>query len=554
MTFAPPAPDTGAPSAAWRGLAVRYPYQAADAVGPVTLALNPGERVLLLGPSGSGKSTLLNALTGLVPEVVPAEVSGRAELFGRDVRERGPADWSDTVARLFQDAADTLCGMTVRDEIAFALENRNLPEPAILDAVASAMAMMDLPDTWRGRRVSTLSGGEKQLVALAATLAQRAPVFVADEPTAHLAPAASARLHDLFAGYRAGTLVVIDHRIDRLVEAIDRVVVLGSGGIVVADGPPRRIFRECRSELEALGVWLPLATRLDAALAAAGCPLAEAPLSVAGALDAIGPPPPAAVRAVRAFVDDRLPADEAPGGGEVAAGLEAADCAPFLGPVVLSGVTVSLRRGEAAALLGSNGAGKSTLAASLAGLLRPKAGRRYGPPGGMAFQNPENQFTGGTVRDEIASALPRGAPSKAVEAVLERWDLAALAGRHPFELSQGQKRRLALAALTATGRFPLVVLDEPTAGLDAAGAAMIAQAVRDLVARGHAVLLVTHEIDFAMSLCRRAIVLGEGRILADGPMRDVLADEALMARAGLAPPEIAPALAWLERHQRQECA
>ena len=168
----------------WAGVTVRYPYAARDAVGPVTLDIRAGQRVLLLGPSGSGKSTLLQTLTGIVPKSVPAAVGGRISVGGTTVAERPPSGWAGQVAQFFQDADRTLTGLTVFDEIAFVLENMGLPSQQIKTHVQVAMREVGLPNDWRERRTSTLSGGEKQLVALAATLVAGAPLFVVDEPTA----------------------------------------------------------------------------------------------------------------------------------------------------------------------------------------------------------------------------------------------------------------------------------------------------------------------------------------------------------------------------------
>jgi energy-coupling factor transporter ATP-binding protein EcfA2 len=222
--------------------------------------------------------------------------------------------------------------------------------------------------------------------------------------------------------------------------------------------------------------------------------------------------------------------------------------------VVLRDVCVGIKANEVVGIVGRNGAGKSTLAACLAGLLRPKAGRRTGPPGGVAFQNPETQFTEGSVLDEVVAVLraERGGNEAipAAQAVLARWGLGDLSRRHPYQLSQGQKRRLALATLTATDRWPFLVLDEPVAALDARGAAQVVADVERLRDGGRAVAVVTHDMDLVLRLCPRLVVVGEGGIIADGPARTLLRDDSLLARAGLRPPSIMPALRWLERSPR----
>lgn len=558
MPSEPRAPDP--PIAAWRQAAVRYPYAAQTAVGPVDLTMRRGERVLLLGPSGCGKSTLLLTLTGLVPGSIPAEVAGTIRVGGMPASAREPAGWADRVAHFFQDADQTLCGMRVEDEIGFALENRALPARRIGEAVATAMQRVGLPQTWRGRRTMTLSGGEKQLVALAATLVQDADLFVADEPTAHLSPEAARRLHELLveSGPRRAVLIV-DHRLDGLIGSIDRVAVLGARGRLVAEGPPRAVFRDHYRALSQEGIWCPAAAHLDAALSEkAGIVANPAPLSMREVLAGLDPAQaePALVGRAAPIVADFVAARLAPEGGTPPASppvarLSSAACAPFLGPVVLRDISLEIRAGEVLGILGPNGAGKSTLAACLAGVLRPKSGRREGTAGAIAFQRPETQFTEGSVDEEVAAFLPgRRLPDEApreVEAILSDWGLAGTGARHPFELSQGQKRRLALAALTADPRWRLIVLDEPLAGLDAHGAAQVEAGIARLRAQDRAVAVITHDMDFALRVCPRSIVLAEGTIIARGPTPRLFGDTRLLARAGLDEPALAPAMAWLEK-------
>jgi energy-coupling factor transport system ATP-binding protein len=228
-----------------------------------------------------------------------------------------------------------------------------------------------------------------------------------------------------------------------------------------------------------------------------------------------------------------------------------ADCAPFLGPTVLRNIDLAIREGEVLGILGANGAGKSTLGLCLSGLLPLKAGSRIGAAGGYAFQRPENQFTAGTVCDEILDALPKPMAAKAkaecVAGTLVAWGLSGLENRHPFELSQGQKRRLALAALTASDRWPLLVLDEPMAGLDAHGVSALIHQILSLHENGRAIAVITHDMDLALRLCPRSIIVGEGGILADGPTQELMRDTALLRRAGLGEPSCARAFQWLQQ-------
>jgi energy-coupling factor transport system ATP-binding protein len=523
-----PAPE----AVAAEGLAIRYPYAAEDAVGPLSLSLAQGERVLLLGPSGCGKSTLLHALTGLLPRSIPADRRGTMRLFGEDVDSRSPAEWAARVAFLFQDADQTLAGFTVEDEIAFALENRAHPPATMRAAVAAAMAQAGLPGDWGQRRIATLSGGQKQIVALAATLAQGSDLVIADEPTASLAAGAARLLAErILAPGR--TALIVDHRLGPLLERIDRVIVLSARGRLLVEGTPEEVFARHGARLHSKGIWTPPAVRLRLALEAHGHalpPLWRIP-------DLLAHLPPGIDLATLL-----LPTPATPGHEVVR--LDRAACAPPFGPVVLRDITLGLRRGEVLGILGPNGAGKSTLGACLAGLAPPRAGRREGPPGAIAFQNPEAHFTTDSPRAELADI---GLAPERIAAVLEEWGLSAQADQHPYSLSMGQKRRLALALLTATDRWPVLVLDEPTAGLDRRGAERVADHIRALARTGRALAVITHDADFALSVCDRIALLADGGVARDGPATQVLRDTELLRRAGLAPPEVAPLLDRMDR-------
>ena len=379
-----PQPDPAPAAAEWNAVEIRYPFAKRAAVGPVDLTIRSGERVLLLGPSGSGKSTLLLTLTGLIPDSIPAEVAGRISLFGDDVGTRKPWGWAPLVAQYFQDADQTLCGMRVEDELAFALENRAWPPERILEAVSDVMRRVGIPDAWRRRRSAQLSGGERQLVALAATLIQDAPLFVADEPTAHLAPEAARRLHALLTiRDRDRSVLIVDHRLDGLIESIDRMIVLGREGTIVAEGEPRKIFRDRRALLKSHGIWCPAASALDAALGRSRpCIPRRAAFRRRGAgpsrsrdgtrdYRSTQPDPssnPSLRPAVRRTMQTRSATHPFSCGWSMPIARPSSDrrfCAASILPST---------RARSSACSGANGAGKSTLGLCLAGLLPLKAG------------------------------------------------------------------------------------------------------------------------------------------------------------------------------------
>jgi energy-coupling factor transport system ATP-binding protein len=475
------------PAARFDAVVLTYPGSATPAAGPVSLTLAPGSRTLLAGASGTGKSSLLLALTGLIPASVPATVTGRVSLYGEPSGARPPALWSPRVAILFQDVEQTLVGMRVDDEVAFALENAGC-DPILIEArIEAGLAAMDLPIDWRSRRTAHLSGGERQLVALAAIAAQEPDLLLADEPTAHLAPDAVARLRRFLRTRSGMTALIVEHRLDALLPDMDRLVLLARDGSVAADGPPADILARHGDDLRRWGIR-----------------------------------PPAS-----------LPGEPSPAPSTPLVRLDSVVCGHERGRPVLSGLDLALHAGEITGFLGRNGAGKSTLAATLAGILPPLSGARTGERGIVTFQNPELQLLAPSVREELAAWLPAGAAPDRIDAALTHWRLQDLADRHPYRLSHGQKRRLVLACATLS-QAPVVLLDEPSSGLDADGVADLVASVEALAGEGRAIGLVTHDLPLAARLCHRLVVIGEGRMLADGPAAAILADSALMRRAGLA--------------------
>lgn len=511
-------------------VSLRHDGASNDAVGPVSITLEKGERVLLLGPSGAGKSTLLHAATGLMPASILGTRHGEIRLNGQPVDGRRPAEWADTCGYLFQDAGHTLAGFTARDEIAFGPENRGVAAAHIPTLVAEAMVRAGIPSDWANRRITSLSGGERQCVAIAALLSQGAPITLADEPMASLAPVAARRVADLLLAPGCTTLVV-EHKPGLILDRIDRCVALGRTGRVIVDGRPEDVFQGQAGALADEGISLPLGIRLHLAMP-----------DLVAASGALHPPPNGRSGSLAGRLRDTLLPDPIPS-RETLVTLRNVACAPAFGPVVLRNVSLDLHGGEVLAIVGPNGAGKTTLAACLAGLLPPRAGQRTGPPGAVAFQNPEAHFSRESVRAELAELA---SDDEAVAHILDRWALAAVADQHPFTLSQGQKRRLALALLAETRRWPVLILDEPTAGLDGAAEASLAARIRSLAHEGCAIAVITHDLDFALSVADRALLVDRGSIRFDGPCPALMRDTTRLTEAGLLPPAAAPLLDWLE--------
>ncbi|WP_051155007.1 ABC transporter ATP-binding protein [Ruania albidiflava] len=511
------------------GLTVTYPGAPAPHLRQVSIAVEPGERVLLLGPSGAGKSTLLRTLAGVVPQTVEADVTGQVTVCGTDPRSTPVPELAGRVATLTQDPADQLCLPTVVDEVAFACENRAVPREQIPPRVSRALHAVGAGHL-AGRRTSELSGGEGQRVALAAALVAGPDLLLLDEPTALLDPAAARGVGAMLAGLDGGSLL-IEHRLDELGDLPPRCVVLDGRGSVVADGPSAQVLTS--EQVAATGSWLPATAELTRAL---GRPVSRSQLG--GALGELaGCRPPAGRRAA----------------GPVLLAARAAQVRRG-DRVVCQGVDLDLRAGQITAVLGVNGSGKSSLLLGLAGLLEATgiSGRAQV---GMVFQNPEHQFLARTVAEEIRYGMPdgghrrgrgdrrgpdRGAGRSAgapdLAAVLARYDLTGREEADPFRLSGGQQRRLSLAAMTVMADEVLLA-DEPTFGQDRRTTAAVAAELDRLAAEDRAVVLVSHDLRLVATLADQVLLLAGGRPVASGGVEEVLTP-GLLARAGLRLPPL----------------
>jgi energy-coupling factor transport system ATP-binding protein len=476
----------------------RYAEAREPTLRDIDLALEPGSFTVLAGASGSGKSTLLRALCGLVPHFHGGEAAGALEVGGLSVREHGPADLARVCGVVMQDPERQVVLGGVRAEISLPLEHRGEPPGSVaraVEEVALALGIERLLD----RRTDTLSGGELQRVALAAALVHRPALLLLDEPASQLDPVAGGELVWLLRRLNEdwGTAVVVaEHRLERCLPAADRVLAL-ERGTLVSDAAPRDFLARAP---EGLG------TPLGRLFERAG--LRPPPASVKQARDA--------VRAAGLLDEARLSA-RAPegrrrrGARAPALALRGAWLEIEEGPTVLRGVELRFEAGERVALMGRNGAGKSTLLRLAKGLLEPTRGRvERGGTVALLLQNPGDYLVHERVEEEAGAAALAS---------------AGLAGRkaaNPRDLSGGERQRLALEVALGTGAHGAVLLDEPTRGMDHAHKDALAARVRALAGGGAAVLVATHDTEFAATFAERVVLLGEGVVIADGSPAEVL--------------------------------
>jgi energy-coupling factor transporter ATP-binding protein EcfA2 len=526
-------PTRAAPALAIDGLTYGYPNAAGEALRGISLELSQGEFALLAGRSASGKSTLLRAACGLVPHFHGGEIAGRVNVAGLDAIASGPGELAAAVGYVAQDPETQIVSTTVAAEVELPLEMRGdspTSRARAVEEVALALAIPHLLD----RTVDTLSGGELQRVALAAALVTRPKLVLLDEPTSQLDPVAGDELIWLLRRLNEEwgvSIFLAEHRVERCLAAADRVIAMDSG-VVSFDGSP--------------GDFLAWSHDADPVLTTPSARL----FSLAGV-----DPLPVGVRDARQILasservggEDRTPSErlalfrqsnrgqpttphrnKLSGEGvrfspapalsasklwvELSRGDETCD--------VLRGIDLNVARGERVALMGRNGAGKSTLLRTAAGLVDPVRGKLETPRGiALLTQNPSDYL----VRERVGDELPGEAGAAALRLV----GLEHAAEADPRDLSGGERQRLALAIALA-GRMEgkelpgLVALDEPTRGMDRARRDDLVGLIEDLAARGAGLVVATHDVEFSAAFAERVVLLGDGRVIADGPVEEVL--------------------------------
>jgi energy-coupling factor transport system ATP-binding protein len=509
------------PIATFSGLTYQYPEREAPALRELSWTVAPGEFVTVTGPSGSGKSTLLRCLNGLTPHFSGGTFDGIVTVAGHDTRHYSPRVLARLTGFVFQDPEAQFVAGRVDDEIAFGMEQLGIPPVTMRKRVEEVLDLLGIA-ALRDREIATLSGGERQRVAVAAALALQPSILALDEPTSQLDPwgaeevlAALNRLNEDL----GLTVVLAEHRLERVVAHADRLTVLAPGGSIALDGPPRESLRH--TEIETLPALLALGRRLD---------WAPLPLSIkegraAQRRDAaIGRMPAPA------------PSDPALPGGASVVTLQRVSAGWDRYPV-LRDIDLDVRPGELIALMGRNGSGKTTLLRLVAGLHRPSSGRvliagqdttRLHPADiaqtvGYLPQNPSALFFAETLRAELAFTLKHHPQSGLEpEATLTSLGLEHATDHNPRDLSGGERERAALAAVLVGGPRVLL-LDEPTRGMDAVRKRALAMMLHRLRDDGVAILLATHDVELVAEVASRVVLLGDGRIVADGGPRTVLA-------------------------------
>jgi energy-coupling factor transport system ATP-binding protein len=471
---------TTCPAISVRDLGFSFLGKADQALKNVTFDVYPGEFVVVTGPSGCGKSTLAMALGGYIPHVIEGEMTGEVFVKGMKTADSDLSDLAVCVSLCQQDPESQLCTLSVFDEVSFGPENLVLPAREAVRRVDSSLAAVN-SGYLKDRGINELSGGEKQRVAIASMLAMGTDVLILDEPTSSLDPDSA---HDVLLAIemlskKDITIIVIEHKLDRLLASADRLIVMDAGRIVM-DGAPATTYPKYR---EMLGK-----------SAAEGRPQAAPPTEKESIR----------VEGLKFSYGDRE---------------------------VLRGVSFRACRGELVGIIGPNGSGKSTFLSCLTGLNRPASGKvrvegmdatkartsEIARKVGFVFQNPNHQIFENTVLDEVAFAcrnFKSPDPETSAKASMEKYGILPYAAMHPLRLSHGEKRRLNLCSVLPYDP-DVIILDEPFVGQDMANMGTMLRDIFSLKGAGKTILMVSHDMDIVYRYCDRVVLFDDGRILAD---------------------------------------
>ena len=515
----------------FENVSVTYPDAASPVLADVNLGIDEGEMCLVIGRTGSGKSTLLRCINGLVPYFSGGRLTGRVVVAERDTRNHRPRDLADVVGFVGQDPLSGFVTDSVEDELAYAMESLGVSPAVMRKRVEETLDLLGLAEV-RDRPLLSLSAGQQQRVAIGSVLTVHPQVLVLDEPTSALDPAAAedvlaalTRLvHDL-----GVTVVLAEHRLERVVQYADHVVVVPGPGEPVQSGPP--------SELLATSPVAPPVVELGRSLGWSPLPLSvrDARRAAAGLREKLADIAPTThVAPVRS--------------GEPVAQLRGV-VAAYGDVVALRGIDLDIHRGEVVALMGRNGAGKSTLLSLLAGLRQPRAGivsvgATVSDARALALvpQDPTDLLWAQSVAQECAEAdQGAGVASGTTRRLLETLTADVDDILHPRDLSEGQRLALALAVVLV-GNPSVVALDEPTRGLDYPAKHRLVATLRGLADTGHGIVIATHDVELAAELADRIVVLADGEIVADGLATEVAVSSPIFA------PQVSKVLAplpWL---------
>ena len=520
-----------------------YSDAAQPALKDISLEVRDGEFVLLTGPSGGGKSSLCRCLNGLIPHFYGGKISGRVMVGGLDTLKSSTRELAAKVGFVFQDPENQLVSMDVEREIAFGLENLAFSRDLIAKRIEESLDTIGIAGL-RYRSLSELSGGEKQKVAIASVLALHPDILILDEPTSELDPKGAEEVLSVITRLNDElglTVILVEHRLDRVLQYADRLIIL-DGGKAIIDGGIRDVMAGRYRELAASGIGIPPLIRLFQELKSRDPSLSQIPLTVKEGRAML-----------RQTVKDNASSENIrPYNKEMRRRKPVINVKRLWhaypnGLTALKNVSLKIGEGEFVAIMGRNASGKTTLAKHFNRLLTPTKGAveidgvdtgkatvaELARKVGFVFQNPNDHLFADTVAEEISFTLknlgfdPEAIKQRTTE-VLEKFHLTGYETQYPRSLSGGEKQRVALASVLAA-KPKILVLDEPTRGMEYRLKSELMRFLEAYRARGNTVVLVTHDVEIVAEYAERVILLSEGRIVVDGEKHDVLSQALLFS-------------------------
>jgi len=515
-----------------RDLTFYYGDASRPALQDVNLDIEDGEFVLVTGPSGCGKTSLCRCLNGLIPHFYGGEIAGGLEVQGLDVMRHTTRELATRVGMVFQDPENQLVSMDVQREVAFGLENLAFPRDVMAKRVEESLDTLEISGL-RHRQVHELSGGEKQKVVISSVLALHPDVLVLDEPTSELDPKSAEEVLSILRRLNDElgiTVILVEHRLDRVVHLVDRMIVMDKGKII-ADGNPRAVLSN--GDITSIGAGVPPIVRIVQRLRDNGVNVDDIPLTV---------------KEGRSMLKDifmgargsTLSHTESADNGRPVIEIDKLWHAYPEGITALKNVSLRICEGEFVAVMGRNASGKTTLVKHINGLLKPTKGKvivsgidtrratiaQLSRKVGFIFQNPNDHIFADTVEEEIAFILKNlgfdsGEIAARIDEMLEMFALKEFRKQYPRSLSGGERQRVAMASVLVA-RPRVLILDEPTRGMDYRLKSELMRFLNGYREKGNTVVLVTHDVETVAEHADRVGLLSEGGVVVDGNKRDVL--------------------------------
>ncbi len=543
-----------------------YPRATVESLKRVDLTVEKGKFVVLMGRTGAGKTTLSLCLNGLIPQLMQGDLTGEVIVAGKETSNYRVQELAKQVGLVLQEAESQIVGRTVEEDVAFGPRNFGVPIEEVHRRVEQALERVQLREH-NMRSTVELSGGEKQRLVIAGVLAMEPEIMVLDEPTSELDPEGRVEIYRALDDLRREsdrTLLVIEHSSEEILQRADEIVVLNHGEIVW-QGAPKKLFRDIPL-LREFGIKpLPVSLLGWEYYQRGWIEFKDIPLDVASAESLIR-----SLTSKQKSPDVKNPSAKPIEIREVyyeRTKAKVAQSSPLIqvnqlvhqyesGQIALQGIDLAIQKGEFVALVGSNGAGKTTLAKHLNGLLKPTQGevivkgmntKEYDTAHlartiGYVFQNPDHQIFSVSVEKELEFGLKNAGfdlreREERITRALELTGLAKFREVHPYTLGKGERQLIAVASVLALTP-EILVIDEPTTGLDWRGVQKIMELLDQLHKKGTTILMITHDMDIVAEYTERVIVLQRGHVLRDAPTWEALSNSDILRQAAILPPQI----------------